>query len=321
MIREAVAWDALQIPKAGAPAATARFQYDWLAYASEMGACPRPTPRPIRVRVRPLPCPLDAASRLALFLATGWSKQPRAWIERAPEPAPAPFVAAPPLGDGDALVRRAQEDGFLYLPRLLPSARLEEIRALIDGALARRGWRREGRSDPALRLGRWDDARWIEFLGEVVASTPYRTLSAAPEILDVLRLLLGGEPRLDVGDVCRLVSPGALDLTTPPHQDAAYLKDADGVWTAWLPVEPCPCALGPLALLPGSHLGGLRPHAPINRGGPVVGVDLPDDAPWRAADLDVGDVIFFSSLTIHKALPNVTPDRLRVSIDYRYRRA
>jgi ectoine hydroxylase-related dioxygenase (phytanoyl-CoA dioxygenase family) len=207
------------------------------------------------------------------------------------------------------------------MPRLLAASRLDALRGVIDRALVKRGWRADGRSDPALRLGRWDDARWIEFLGEVMASAAYRELGAVPEIVAVIRLLVGGEPRLSVGDVCRLVSPGAVDLTTPPHQDAAYLADADGVWTAWLPVEPCPRALGPLALLPGSHKSGLRPHAPVVRGGQVIGIDVPEDAPWRSSDLDVGDVVFFSSLTVHKALPNVTPDQLRISVDYRYRRA
>jgi len=127
------------------------------------------------------------------------------------------------------------------------------------------------------------------------------------------------EDQLHVGDVCRLVSPGALDLTTPPHQDAAYLKDADLVWTAWMALGACPVALGPLALLPGSHAGGLRPHAPVVAGGGVVGTDVPDDAPWHAGDLAPGDVLLFSALTVHRALPNVTADQLRVSVDYRYR--
>jgi phytanoyl-CoA dioxygenase PhyH len=244
--------------------------------------------------------------------------------EPRPQATPAPFlpsIAPRDGGDRDELVRRAQRDGYLFVPGLLPAARLDALRAVIDEALVKRGWRVDGRSDPALRLGSWDDARWIAFLGEVVASAAYRSLAAAPEILELVQLLVGGEPRLHVGDVCRLVSPGALDLTTPPHQDAAYLADAEGVWTAWLPLEPCPRALGPLAILPGSHAGGLIPHAPVTRGGPLVGLDFPDAAPWRSSDLVLGDVIFFSSLTVHKALPNVTPDQLRVSVDYRYRRA
>jgi hypothetical protein len=307
-LRDAVAWDALQLL-----GGSAGFAHDWIDYAARMGSCPQPEPRPIRVRARAVPLPPAPERRLEAFLALGWAKQPRVSVERvadALEPVPRAQLEA-----------RARADGCAYLPRLLPAARLDALRAVVDRALARRAWRVDGRSDPALRLGGWEDARWIDFLGEVAGSAAYRELAAAPEILEVMRVLVGGEPEVHVGDVCRLVSPGALDLTTPPHQDAAYLKQADGVWTAWLPVETCPRALGPLAVLPGSHTGGLRPHATVMRGGPVVGLDIPDDAPWRSADLEVGDAIVFSSLTVHKALPNLTRDRLRVSVDFRYRRA
>lgn len=233
---------------------------------------------------------------------------------------PAPLLAAEP--EGSELRRRAEEDGFVYLPRLLGSPRLAPLCAVVEGALTERGWRVDGRSDPALRLGGWDDPRWLDFLAVVLASPACRALAAAPELLAVLRPILGGEPRLHVGDVCRLVSPGALDLATPPHQDAAYLPDALGVWTAWLPLGPCPLALGPLALLPGSHRHGLRPHAVVRSGrDQLIGTAVPDEAPWRSGDLALGDVLLFSSLTVHRALPNRTADRLRVSVDFRYRRA
>jgi hypothetical protein len=39
---------------------------------------------------------------------------------------------------------------------------------------------------------------------------------------------------------------------------------------------------------------------------------------WTASDFAVGDVVVFHSLTVHKALPNASPDRLRLSVDYRY---
>lgn len=225
----------------------------------------------------------------------------------------------PAPAEPDARAAQARADGYLYLPGLLPPERLAPLRALVAAALARRGWVVGGRSDPALRLGRWDDARWTEFLGEVLASAPYRALAAAPELLAALRAVVGDAPELHVGDVCRLVSPGALDLTTPPHQDAAYLRDAAGVWTAWFALDACPLALGPLALWPGSHAGGLRPHAPVVAGGGVVGTDVPADAAWHAGALALGDVLLFSALTVHRALPNATADRLRVSVDYRYR--
>jgi ectoine hydroxylase-related dioxygenase (phytanoyl-CoA dioxygenase family) len=232
-------------------------------------------------------------------------------------PAMTPFVAAPTRPD--ALRRRAREDGFVYLPRLLPEDRLSPLRTVVDAALGARGWVVNGRTDPSLRLGGWDDARWVTFLAEVAATEAYRTLAAAPEILDVVRQILEAEPRFYVGHVCRLVSPGAVDLTTPPHQDVAYVTDASEVWTAWFPLGPCPLALGPLALLAGSHTGGMRPHAMLRHGG--GGIDVSDDAPWCSGDLEAGDVIVFSALTVHRALPNVTTDQLRVSVDYRYRPA
>src|SRR5262249_46546021 len=148
----------------------ARFDHDWLAYAADMGACPRPTPRPIRVKIAAMPFPFDPASRLDVILALGWSKQPRVRIDPAAEPGPVPFAPARPTDGADDVLRRARADGFLYMPRLLTADRLDPLRAVIDRALVRRGWRAHGRSDPALRLGRWDDARWIEFLAEVIAS-------------------------------------------------------------------------------------------------------------------------------------------------------
>lgn len=226
------------------------------------------------------------------------------------------MVAAP----ADAAGRRARAaaDGFLYLPGLVPTARIAPLARLVDDALARRGWSVDGHSDPALRLGGWDDPRWVDFLAEVLAAPAFRALAIAPELLAAVEAVVGAAPELHVGDVCRLVSPGAHDLATPPHQDAAYVANADRVWTAWLPLGPCPRALGPLAFVPGSHLAGVRSHAVV-AGGVAVGLDLPADAPWQSADLDLGDVLLFSSHTIHRALPNLTPTRLRISVDYRYR--
>src|SRR5213075_1649825 len=49
-----------------------------------------------------------------------------------------PFVAAP--AEPDALRQRAREDGFVFLPRLLPVQRLGPLRALVDAALHKRRW-------------------------------------------------------------------------------------------------------------------------------------------------------------------------------------
>ena len=43
---------------------------------------------------------------------------------------------------------------------------------------------------------------------------------------------------------------------------------------------------------------------------------LPDR--WHTTDYRAGDVLLFHSHLVHRALPNLTPDRMRLSVDYRY---
>jgi ectoine hydroxylase-related dioxygenase (phytanoyl-CoA dioxygenase family) len=49
-------------------------------------------------------------------------------------------------------------------------------------------------------------------------------------------------------------------------------------------------------------------------------VHVPDDAVWLASDLAPGDVLLFSGLTVHRALPHRSGRRLRISADFRFRR-
>jgi ectoine hydroxylase-related dioxygenase (phytanoyl-CoA dioxygenase family) len=46
----------------------------------------------------------------------------------------------------------------------------------------------------------------------------------------------------------------------------------------------------------------------------------PSGLEWHASDFELGDVVMFHAYTIHRALPNQTADRLRLSIDNRYQR-
>ena len=234
-----------------------------------------------------------------------------------------PLAVAP----ADRALRRAQalRDGYLYVPGLVSLEALAPARALVDGALRSRGWIAPateplaGTTDPSLALGRWNDMRWVGFLAEVLPTAAVRAIAAEPALVEVLTDVIGGELELHVGDVCRVVSPGDPTLTTPAHQDAAYVKEPEHVWTAWLPLAACPRALGPLAIWAGSHRAGVHPHAPVVGGDGATGIAIPDDAVWSTGDLALGDVVLFSAFTVHRALDNLTADRLRVSVDYRYR--
>ena len=53
-----------------------------------------------------------------------------------------------------------------------------------------------------------------------------------------------------------------------------------------------------------------------------VGIDTEpleaDGLHWVSGDYEIGDAMFFHSHTVHKALPNQTSDKIRLSVDYRY---
>ena len=96
------------------------------------------------------------------------------------------------------------------------------------------------------------------------------------------------------------------------------MPDAAGVWQLWTPLWPCGPDDGVLAVAPGSHLAGLRPHDADFHGHPVA--RLAPDQHWHASHLQPGDVLLLSALTLHRALDNPGP-WLRVSVDLRWRPA
>jgi ectoine hydroxylase-related dioxygenase (phytanoyl-CoA dioxygenase family) len=129
-------------------------------------------------------------------------------------------------------------------------------------------------------------------------------------VLSTLGRVFGRAAEPGHGDVCRVVPPAAPELTTRPHQDAAYTRDE--LWTAWIPLGDCPRRLGGLAVSPGSHRRGLLAH-----GEGTLGAAVPADARWASADYRCGDVLLFSALTLHRALANES-DEVRLSVDFRY---
>jgi hypothetical protein len=76
--------------------------------------------------------------------------------------------------------------------------------------------------------------------------------------------------------------------------------------------------MGSLAVLEGSHRAGILPvHRAHGAGG--VGIDTaPLSHRWVGSGFEPGDVLVFHSLAVHKALPNLTADRIRLSVDFRY---
>ena len=77
-------------------------------------------------------------------------------------------------------------------------------------------------------------------------------------------------------------------------------------------------------MLPGSHKTGFiehRTHPEKKYAGQGLDNDQLPAQQWVAGDFALGDFLIFHSYTVHKALPNLTPDQLRLSTDNRYQRA
>ena len=95
-----------------------------------------------------------------------------------------------------------------------------------------------------------------------------------------------------------------------------YTRRSTSLWTVWIPLGECPSTLGGLAVLPGSHAGGLRAHD--GGEGEARFIVLPENTLWAGSSYRVGDVLLFNAVTVHGARPNVTADRIRISADFRY---
>lgn len=226
------------------------------------------------------------------------------------------------LGDPEQLRALAEAEGFVYLRGLLPTEPIERLRGRVLETCARIGWLEPG-SDPrearprrGVEIGAFDDPAWVQMQGEIQNTPEFHDLGGAPRLLELACQLGGGKAARTVANTCRVAAPAALHLTTPPHQDAHYVRRLDRFWTAWIPLGDCPLELGPLAILPGSHREGLCEHRGERVGGQSAEVAL--DRVWVSGDLIRGDVIFFDRLTLHRACPHRVPDRLRLSADYRY---
>jgi ectoine hydroxylase-related dioxygenase (phytanoyl-CoA dioxygenase family) len=144
--------------------------------------------------------------------------------------------------------------------------------------------------------------------------------------LDIVSKIIGEPAMLHRLRIGRITFPNNVSQTTAPHQDHWYIRGTPATYTIWTPLGDCPTALGGLAVLPGSHKRGFIEHR-LHAGKKYAGHGLDDDQlpvspdSWVGGDFEAGDFLVFHSLTVHKAMPNLTRDRLRLSTDNRYQRA
>ena len=237
----------------------------------------------------------------------------------------APFTVSNDLIEQPRRLRaRALDEGYLFLPRLLPKARIMLLRRDICAILDQVGWLDAGTAP--LDAISTQEARIIgtpEFnpiYDAIQRLESFHTMAHHPALLQVAAALLGERAMPQPSIIARAMFPDKLDYTTPPHQDFVLVQGTPDVWTAWIPLGPCPVDLGGLAVLRGSHRHGILPVHPEKGAGGSSVDDAWLDGDWVSSPFAFGDTLLFHSKTVHRGLPNLSGNHIRLSVDYRYQK-
>jgi ectoine hydroxylase-related dioxygenase (phytanoyl-CoA dioxygenase family) len=230
------------------------------------------------------------------------------------------------LDDNDALRRRMDRDGFFYFRGLFSRESVLDLRRQILLVCQNYGWLAPGaelmdgiagpsaeQMEPFCGVGVTREA-----YADVYRLEAFHRLAQHPAIMGVMEKLMGETVLAHPRHIARLMFPTRANAPTPPHQDHIFIQGSKTVFTCWLPLGDCSEALGGLRVMRGSHrLGVLPVRAAEGAGGRTVILDGIEQE-WCHGDFAAGDVLVFHSLTVHRAVPNVLKDHLRLSVDYRY---
>jgi ectoine hydroxylase-related dioxygenase (phytanoyl-CoA dioxygenase family) len=239
-----------------------------------------------------------------------------------------PFIVAnEALGDPTQLKSMIDENGYLFLRGVAPKDKLLTLRRDILELCADAGWL-DSKTD--VMEGIWSgvgpytegDPEFMKVYRHVIHLPSFE---AAPEdegLMKVVGKVTGDPVLLHRRKIGRITFPQNVGQTIPAHQDFYYIRGAAETYTLWIPLGDCPIELGGLAVLRGSNKEGFIDHRKFS--GRNVPFGLEDDQlphqEWHASDFEFGDALLFHSHTVHKALPNLTPNKMRLSIDNRYQR-
>ncbi|GAC1402734.1 MAG: phytanoyl-CoA dioxygenase family protein [Chloroflexota bacterium] len=232
-------------------------------------------------------------------------------------------------GEAPATLRaRMDEQGYLFFRDLVPVEEVHAVRRDVLQCCAEAGWLdprhevMEAVVAPGQQPTMEGKPDYTAVYRRVLRLPSFHTFPCLPSLMAISRLLLGDDVMVHPRRIGRLTFPNNTVATTPPHQDHYYIRGSLNTYSCWVPLGDCPVALGGLAVWPGSQTRGYIDHT-VHHPGAVGGCAVPiapGEAVWHSADFRSGDALFFHALTIHRALPNLSGDRLRVSTDNRYQR-
>lgn len=240
-----------------------------------------------------------------------------------------PFVESDAATPAAELYARMEQQGYLFFRGLLPRETVLHVRRAVLEQCAAAGWLDPAHElidavvAPRMQPTSEGKPEYTAVYRNVLRLPVFHDFPAHPTLMAVATKLLGGDVLVHPRRIGRMTFPNNVVATTPPHQDFYYIRGSVDTYSCWAPLGDCPISLGGLAVWPGSQRNGFLDHtveSPGAVGGCGVHVD-PAAVVWHTTDFEPGDALFFHSYTIHKALPNLSGNRLRISTDNRYQRA
>ena len=248
--------------------------------------------------------------------------------QQAPEEVYTPFIESDANAGADQLRAIMDEQGYLFFRALVPADEVLEVRREALELCREAGWLDQSRDlmDGVVAAGvpptSEGQPEYMAMYRKLLKLPRFHDFPCQPALMEIARQLLGGEVLVHPRRIGRVTFPNNTIATTPPHQDHFYIRGTVDTYSCWIPLGTCPMSLGGLAVWPGSHRRGFIEHTESHPGA-VGGRGVPveeSQAEWHTSDFGIGDTLFFHSFMIHKALPNLSGDRLRVSTDNRYQR-
>jgi hypothetical protein len=171
------------------------------------------------------------------------------------------------------------------------------------------------------------EEEYMAYYERAVQLDSFNRLAESAEVRAVMEAIYDGPVQVWEQRLLRIIPPdpdGAAPLGVGAHQDGSpqlgYLTQDFS--TAWIPLTDIDERLGGLAVVPGSHRGGVRAQTGSASSSLQTAKTQTFEAPsageqWVTTTYRPGDLVVFASMTLHKGQPN-TSDRLRLSCDFRY---
>ncbi len=228
------------------------------------------------------------------------------------------------LDDPEEIRRRITDEGYLFIRGLQDKDKLLSLRRDVLSVMMDGGWLVQGTdvmdgiADISTRCTE-GDIEYTDVHHLVYSLESFHRSGHWPEVMEMMEKVIGEEVLPHPQKILRLWYPQYTDHTTPIHQDYVHFQGSYNTYTCWAPIGDCPIELGPLAVIPGSHhVNAVHDHHFSLGAGALAIIEDELDGQWHSSDFEIGDSLIFHSLIVHQALPNVTEDRMRISLDNRY---